>query len=153
MFYRSASLVITSSVMSCLAIVAVGLRFWAKRVRRSRIGADDFLIVIGLVRLFFAQHDVQTLLIIPRYWLLVCAYVILSEQRNSASGIMRFTSSPALWRAFLSPGYCLDMEKQVTSSNLESLLVNDGLMLIRLPRSSTRFNSCTLQPCQSSKHL
>lgn len=51
MFYRSANLVVTASVMGCLAIVAVALRFWCKGIRRTKIGADDILIIVGLVRL------------------------------------------------------------------------------------------------------
>ena len=49
MFHRSANLIITSSVMGSLAIAAVVLRLWAKGIRRLQIGADDFLIVGGLV--------------------------------------------------------------------------------------------------------
>jgi hypothetical protein len=49
MFYRSASLIITAVVMGSLAIAAVALRLWAVSVRRSKIGTDDYLILIGLV--------------------------------------------------------------------------------------------------------
>ena len=62
MFYRSASLIITSSVMSCLAISAVALRFWAKKMRKIRIGADDWLLIIGLVRLFLIRLGLRRLL-------------------------------------------------------------------------------------------
>jgi hypothetical protein len=50
MFYRSASLIVTGSVIGSLATAAVVLRLWAVGIRRSKIGADDVLIVIGLVR-------------------------------------------------------------------------------------------------------
>ena len=59
MFYRSANLIITSSVMACLAIIAVGVRFWVRGARRIRVGADDFLIVFGLVRLFIFLLDLK----------------------------------------------------------------------------------------------
>lgn len=49
MYYRSANLVITACVMGFLAIAAVVLRFGAKRIRKLRVGAEDYLIVIGLV--------------------------------------------------------------------------------------------------------
>ena len=62
MFNRSASLIITSSVMGCLAISAVALRLWAKTMRRIRIGADDFLILVGLVRRFLTRLDLRLVL-------------------------------------------------------------------------------------------
>ena len=78
--HRSANLIITSSVMGCLAIVAVVLRLWAREVRRMRIGADDALIIIGLVRRFLAQLEPRLLLTIARFWRSVCAFATLLEQ-------------------------------------------------------------------------
>ena len=49
MYLRSANLVITSSVMMALAIVAVILRLWARRKRGIKIEIDDVLVIIGLV--------------------------------------------------------------------------------------------------------
>lgn len=43
--------------MGCLAIAAVALRLWAKRIRRIKIGADDFLILIGLVNRSLPHPD------------------------------------------------------------------------------------------------
>ena len=56
MLHRTANFIITSSVMGCLAIVAVALRLWAGTVRRMRSGAEDILIIIGLVRRFFIRQ-------------------------------------------------------------------------------------------------
>lgn len=49
MFYRSTNLVITATVMGCLAIAAVALRMCAVGLRR-KMAADDVLIIVGLVR-------------------------------------------------------------------------------------------------------
>ena len=56
MLHRTANFIITSSVMGCLAIVAVALRVWAGTVRRMRRGAEDILIIIGLVRRFLSRR-------------------------------------------------------------------------------------------------
>ena len=109
MFYRSANLIITSSVMGCLAIVAVALRLWAREVRRTRIGADDALLIIGLVSRFLAQLEPRLLLTIARFWRWVCVFATLSEQRNFDLETMSFTSNLVPLRAGLSPGYCLDI--------------------------------------------
>jgi hypothetical protein len=50
MFLRSANLIITSSVLGFLAVVAVALRFLCKRQRKSGITIDDYLLLLGLVR-------------------------------------------------------------------------------------------------------
>lgn len=39
--------------MGCLAVVVVALRLRAKGLRKDSIGADDILIVVGLVRSSF----------------------------------------------------------------------------------------------------
>jgi len=57
MFHRSASLIVTSSVMGCLAIVAVALRLWGLGRRRMKTGADDFLIIVGLVSNLLASWN------------------------------------------------------------------------------------------------
>ena len=90
MFSRPTNLIITSSVMGCLAIVAVALRLCAGGVRRMRRGADDILIIIGLVRRFLTRLGLRLLLTIARFWRLVCAFAALSEQRNFGWGIMSF---------------------------------------------------------------
>lgn len=81
MFYRTAYLIIINSVMGCLAIVAVALRLWAGAVRKMRRGAEDILIIIGLVRHFRTRLGLRFLLTIARFWRLVCAFAISSEQR------------------------------------------------------------------------
>jgi hypothetical protein len=53
MFYQSANLIITSTVMGCLAIAAVAGRLWTKRQRKLAIALDDYLIIFGLVRKLF----------------------------------------------------------------------------------------------------
>lgn len=42
--------IILATVFSLLAIVAVGLRFQARKLKRSRLGVDDYLILPALVR-------------------------------------------------------------------------------------------------------
>ena len=93
MFNRLANLIITSSVMGCLAVAAVALRLWAKKLRRMKMGADDALIIIGLVRRFLAQLEPRLLLTIARSWRSVCVFATLSEQRNFDGYIMRLMSS------------------------------------------------------------
>ena len=90
MQYRSAKLIITSSVMGCLAIVAVALRLWAKTVGRMKIGADDALIIIGLVKQSLAWLEPRQLLTIVRFWRSVCAFATSSEQRHLDLEIMSF---------------------------------------------------------------
>lgn len=51
MYYRSVSLIVVSAVMGFLAIIAVVARFWVKHERKVNIASDDYLVVIGLVRL------------------------------------------------------------------------------------------------------
>lgn len=93
MFSSSTNLIVTSSVMGCLAIVAVALRLWAGEIRRMRRGADDILIIIGLVRRFLSRLGLRLLLTNARSWRLVCAFATLSEQRYFDWGIMSCISS------------------------------------------------------------
>lgn len=86
MFLRSASLIITSSMMACLAIAAVALRFWARRAKRIALGADDVFATVGLVGLSLAS-SMTILLSIVRSWPLGCVYAILSEPRGFGSVI------------------------------------------------------------------
>ena len=53
--------------MGCLAIVAVALRLWAGTVRRMRRGAEDILIIIGLVRRFLTRLELRLLLTTARF--------------------------------------------------------------------------------------
>ena len=89
MFSRPTNLIITSSVMGCLAIIAVALRLWAGGVRRMRRGADDVLIIIGLVRRFLTRFVLRLLLTMARFWRLVCASATLSQQRYREWGIIK----------------------------------------------------------------
>lgn len=90
--------------MGCLAIVAVVLRLWARKVRRMKIGADDALIIIGLVRRFLAQLEPRLLLTIVRFWRSFCVFATSSEPRNFDGEIMSFISILVPLRAGLSPG-------------------------------------------------
>jgi hypothetical protein len=101
MFYRSANLIITSSVMGCLAIAAVALRFWARKMRKMNMGADDILSFVGLVRLFLDSPQVCHSLNVARFWRLVCAFASLSALPNSDLEAMNFSSNPVLSRAGL----------------------------------------------------
>lgn len=60
MFWRSASLVITAALMGGLAITAVALRMMAVKARGHRVGAADYLILFGLVRLISNMHIMLT---------------------------------------------------------------------------------------------
>ena len=79
--------------MGCLAVVAVALRLWARKVGRMKRGADDALIIVGLVRQFLARLEPRLLLTIARFWHSVCAFATLSEQRNFDGEIMSFIST------------------------------------------------------------
>lgn len=92
MFYRSANLIVTSSVMGCLAIVAVALRLWAGAIRKMRRGVEDILIIVGLVRHLLARLGLRFLLTIPRFWRLVYAFAMLSKQRHFNLVMMRALS-------------------------------------------------------------
>ena len=81
--------------MGCLAITAVALRLWARKVGRMKLGADDALIIIGLVKQSLAQLEPRILLTIASFWRSVCAFATLSEQRNSDPEIMSFISTLA----------------------------------------------------------
>ena len=110
MYHRSAKLIITSSVIGCLAIGAVALRLWARKVGRMKIGADDALIIIGLVKQSLAWLEPRRLLTIVKFWRSVCAFATSSEQRHLDLEIMSLISSLPSWIG-LPPGYCLDMAK------------------------------------------
>lgn len=97
MFLRSATLIITSSVMGSLAIAAVTLRLWAKGMRKTtKMGADDALIVLGLVMVSSSRFKLQFVLTLERLWHLACAFATLSEQRCIDSGTTKYTSSVVL---------------------------------------------------------
>ena len=83
--------------MGGLAIAAVTLRLWAKGIRKLKIGADDILIVGGLVNTtLLTRLEVRLSLTFARFWRSHCAFVTLSAQRDFGSGITSFTSSLAL---------------------------------------------------------
>ncbi|KAI9163943.1 hypothetical protein HJFPF1_05577 [Paramyrothecium foliicola] len=46
---QSTNIIIISLVFSFLAIIAISLRYQARRVRKARLGADDYLILPGLL--------------------------------------------------------------------------------------------------------
>lgn len=48
---RNTIIVIISIVFSVVAVTAVALRFRARRIKKLKIGADDYLILPALVRL------------------------------------------------------------------------------------------------------
>ena len=153
MFHRSANLIITSSVMGCLAITAVALRLWAKSIRRLESGADDLLIVGGLVNtsLFqpvrsatFANHCKILALA-----LCVCNIVGAATFRFGDHEL--YVESGALEGysvAWLLLGYG-KVHRYPGGSRACS---SPKPRLITLPRSSTPFSSCTLLPCQLLKH-
>lgn len=43
-------------ILSIIAILAVALRLWARRIKKLRLELSDYLIVLGLVRRFSAKE-------------------------------------------------------------------------------------------------
>jgi hypothetical protein len=52
MYYLQVAMITTSVVMPCIAALAVTARFQARRVKRMQFGADDWTILLALVRIF-----------------------------------------------------------------------------------------------------
>lgn len=50
---QAKAIVAVSAVLSALAILAVALRFYAKTYKGKNLHKDDWLILGGLVRLFY----------------------------------------------------------------------------------------------------
>lgn len=48
-YVNEASVIATSVIFIVLGIVAVALRFFVRRHRKTALGADDWLIVVALV--------------------------------------------------------------------------------------------------------
>ena len=46
------ALIIVDAIGATLAVVAVSLRLWARRIQRSKLGPSDYGILIALVNLF-----------------------------------------------------------------------------------------------------
>lgn len=52
MYYLQVAIITTSVVMPCMAALAVTARFQARRVKRMQFAADDWTILVALVRIF-----------------------------------------------------------------------------------------------------
>lgn len=54
---RGVTFFIVQTIFTAIAILAVGLRFYARKLTRRRIDTSDYLLVVGLVRnLHNLQH-------------------------------------------------------------------------------------------------
>ena len=53
-----------ATVMTVVAIVAIGLRFWARRIKRAALSWDDYAIVPALVRVLSFPPFRDTMIII-----------------------------------------------------------------------------------------
>ena len=47
---RSVNVIAAVSTCLCLAFIAVGLRFFARKLTKTPFGADDWMILVALVR-------------------------------------------------------------------------------------------------------
>ena len=82
--------------MGCLAVLAVALRLRAKSLRKDSIGADDILIVVGLVRFSLTLLKIRLQLTTERSWHSACAFATLLGPQTIGLGTMSFTSSLVL---------------------------------------------------------
>jgi hypothetical protein len=46
---KQSQLIVSSAICMSLALIAVPLRFWSRRIGGSKLGADDWMIIVGLV--------------------------------------------------------------------------------------------------------
>lgn len=53
MAFSAEQMIVLAVVFSTLAVITVGLRFWARRLTRARYGLDDLLILPAMVKFFF----------------------------------------------------------------------------------------------------
>ena len=62
MEHRQAILVAMGILMAILPTFAVGLRLWARRIQKLRLGADDYFILASLVGIIYhcPDHEVKT---------------------------------------------------------------------------------------------
>lgn len=50
MAFSAEQMIVLAVVFSTLAVITVGLRFWARRLTRARYGLDDLLILPAMVK-------------------------------------------------------------------------------------------------------
>ena len=79
MYYLQVTVIATSTVLSALATLIVGARFQARRIKNLPLKADDWIILLALVRHSNKQGS-GTLIITGYYycrvyWMYLCHYI------------------------------------------------------------------------------
>ena len=79
MYYLQVAIIATSTVLPALAVLVVGARFQARRIKNLPFKADDWIILLAVVR--YSKRQGSGMLISTDsyycrlYWVYLCHYI------------------------------------------------------------------------------